>query len=53
MLRESSLFGLRKRNCSSVFKTAFKFITELSKPSQLLSIASKNGTEGKAICSKQ
>lgn len=53
ILNESSLFSQRKRDLKSVFKTAFKFITEILKTSQLFSIASKNRTEGKVVRSKQ
>lgn len=52
MPAESSWFGWRKRSCSNVFKTAFGFITEPSKASQLLSVASKNRAEGKLTHSK-
>lgn len=34
---------------NDVFKAAFKFITEISKPPQLFSIAGENGTEGNVV----
>jgi len=53
MPAESSLFGLWKKNCSSVFKTVFQFLAELAKTSQMLCIARESGTEGKLIRSEQ